>query len=233
MSKDRDRDLELDRIRDAYAGYARTHRADLWDPRNRGYARMSADRWAELALLLRSSSPRGGAVLDLGCETGELARVAHGMDSDVQWTGVDVLAAAVRTATERHPWAHFLEAPADRLPFTAETFDVAVAATLFSSLPSPEMEVDVAAEIRRVLRPGGWLIWYDLRYPNPTNHSVHGVGRARLQTLFPRWNGRLRSITLLPPIARRLGRGTPVLYPLLESVPLLRSHLIGRLQRPS
>ena len=232
MSRDRDRNLELDRIRHAYADYDRTHRAHLWDPRNRGYARMSADRDAELVHLLRSSSPRGGAVLDLGCGTGELAGAAQGIDSGVQWTGVDLLAAAVRTATERYPWAHFLEAPADRLPFDDETFDVAVAATLFSSLPSPEMEVDVAAEVRRVLRPGGWLIWYDLRYANPTNPSVHGLGRARLQTLFPGWNGRLRSITLLPPIARRLGRGTQVLYPLLDSVPPLRSHLIGRLQRP-
>jgi len=39
--------------------------------------------------------------------------------------------------------------------------------------------------------------------------------------------------TLIPPIARRLGPTTPVLYPILESIPFLRSHLIGRLRCPT
>jgi SAM-dependent methyltransferase len=233
VSQDRDRDLELDRIRQAYAGYATTDRAHLWDPRNQGYARMSADREATLTDLIRSSSPTRAAVLDVGCGGGKLAAAARTIDADIQWTGVDLLPEALATAEADHPWARFLEAAADSLPFADQTFDVAVAATLFSSLPSPEMELDVASEIRRVLRPGGWLIWYDLRYGNPANRSVHGLGRARLQTLFPGWNRQLRSMTLLPPIARRLSRATPVLYPMLEAVPPLRSHLIGRLRRPS
>lgn len=233
MSQDRDRDLELDRIRRAYSDYASTNRAHIWDLRNPGYARMSADREAALTDLIRSSSPRGAAVLDVGCGSGELAAAARAIDADMQWTGVDLLPEAVATARAGHPWARFLEAAADSLPFADGTFDVAVAATLFSSLPSPAMEFDVAAEIRRVLRPGGWLIWYDLRYGNPANRSVHGLGSARVQTLFPGWNGQLRSTTLVPPVARRLGPATPVLYPVLEAVPPLRSHLIGRLERPS
>jgi ubiquinone/menaquinone biosynthesis C-methylase UbiE len=193
---------------------------------------MSADRKAILTDLIRSSSPRGAAVLDVGCGGGELAAAARDIDAEMQWTGVDLLPEAVATAKGGHPWASFLEAAGDALPFADGTFDVAVAATLFSSLPSAEMELDVAAEIRRVLRPGGWLIWYDLRYGNPANRSVHGLSIARLQILFPGWHGNLRSTTVIPPVARRLGRATAVLYPVLEAIPLLRSHLVGRLQRP-
>jgi hypothetical protein len=40
-------------------------------------------------------------------------------------------------------------------------------------------------------------------------------------------------MTVLPPIARRLGVTTPLLYPMLEAIPVLRSHLVGRLQRPA
>jgi hypothetical protein len=109
---------------------------------------------------------------------------------------------------------------------------VVVASTLFSSLPSPGFEIAVAAEIDRVLKPGGWLIWYDLRYPNPWNRAVHGVSRTALSRLFPYWSHELHTVTLLPPVARRLGRLTPLLYPALHAIPPLRSHIIGRLQRP-
>ncbi|MCA1570295.1 MAG: hypothetical protein LC798_08260 [Chloroflexi bacterium] len=56
---------------------------------------------------------------------------------------------------------------------------------LFSSLPSRDLEVAAANEVARVLAPGGWLIWYDLRYDNPTNPAVHGIGRSGLRRLFP------------------------------------------------
>jgi hypothetical protein len=102
-----------------------------------------------------------------------------------------------------------------------------------SSLPNDEMERDAAREIARVTRPGGWLVWFDLRYDNPWNAAVHGIDAKRLATLFPGWPQELRSSTVLPPLARRLGRSTPVLYPILELIPPLRSHLIGRLRCPS
>ena len=106
------------------------------------------------------------------------------------------------------------------------------AITLFSSLPTANMEDGVAREIGRVLRPGGWLIWYDLRRDNPWNPAVHGITR-RAASSFSGMEAELRSFTLAPPIARRLGPVTPVAYPLLHAIPSLRSHLIGRLQCPA
>ena len=50
---------------------------------------------------------------------------------------------------------------------------------------------------------------------------------------FPDWALDVRSTTLAPPIARRLGALTPVVYPMLVALPPLRSHLIGRLRCPS
>jgi ubiquinone/menaquinone biosynthesis C-methylase UbiE len=138
----------------------------------------------------------------------------------------------VAAASAEIAWGVFFEASADRLPFGDAAFDVVVASTLFSSLPSSELESAVATEVGRVLAPGGWLVWYDLRYGNPSNQSVHGVDAKALRALFPRWSSELRSLTLLPPIARRLGLTTAVLYGPLEWLPVLRSHLIGRLRRP-
>lgn len=228
-----DRDKELERIRRTYADYRET-REGLWDASNPGYARLVRDRDRTLVALLRSAlaaNPRA-RVLDVGCGPATLAVAARAAGLDPSWTGVDLLAESIEIARRHAPFGTWVQGSADRLPYRASSFDVAVASTLFSSLPSRDLEVAAAHEIARVLSPSGWLIWYDLRLDNPTNAAVHGIGRSALRRLFPGWSMDLRSITLLPPLARRLGLTVPVAYPVLEAIPLLRSHLIGRLWRP-
>lgn len=228
------RDEDLDRIRKTYARYAREGRSRLWDPANRGYARMTGDRDATLVELFRQSLPTEGPrrVLDLGCGDGRLTGVIRDAKVPVDlWVGVDLDPVSVATATAAHPWAVFAEGSADRLPFPRGHFDVVAAVTLFSSLPSAELERGVASEIERVTRPGGSLVWYDLRYDNPWNPDVHGLSRNRIGEIFSGWGGELRTLTLLPPIARRLGPLVPIGYPLLHAIPALRSHLIGALHR--
>lgn len=229
-----DRERDLEEIRSTYRRYDAEGRSRLWDPGNPGYARMMRDREAALIdLIRRSLPPGGGRVLDLGAGDGRLAETVRDVGIDVnRWVGVDLDPAAMAAASEAIPWVEFFEASADRLPFEDAAFDVVVASTLFSSLPAPALESAVAAEVRRVLAPGGWIIWYDLRYGNPSNRAVHGVDRHALRHLFPGWTTELRSMTLLPPLARRLGRVTGALYGLLEWVPVLRSHLVGRARRP-
>jgi hypothetical protein len=106
------------------------------------------------------------------------------------------------------------------------------AITLFSSIFDPTMASTVAAEITRVLKPGGAVLWYDFRYDNPSNRDVHGVTARDVHALFPNLKGDLLSLTVVPPLARRLGRLTSVAYPSLALLPPLRSHLLGLLSKP-
>jgi SAM-dependent methyltransferase len=231
---DQDRDRELAAIRETYERYEREGRYRTWDRRNPGNARIERDRDRALVdLLRRSLATTGGRVLDLGMGDGHLAEVARSADLPIgSWTGVDLDPRAVEAAAAAAPWAHFVEASGDRLPFEAASFDAVIASTLFSSLPSRQLEDDVASDIGRVLAPDGWLVWYDLRYGNPANPSVHGLGLTDVQSLFPGWTIELESITLLPPLARRLGPLTRALYGPLHAFPFLRSHLTGRLRPP-
>lgn len=228
-----DRSADLERIRATYAGYSRDHRARLWDLRSTGYARLveMVDRalLAELrAAVHGQSSP---TIVDLGCGTGDLA--ASGARMAKRWIGVDLREDAVATASTLYPEAEFTVASADAVPMETSSVDVVVARVLFSSLPTRHLERAVAAEIARILRPDGSLVWLDIRYSNPTNSAVHGLTRRWIAELFDGWDGALRATGLLPPIARRLGPLTSVAYPLLSALPPLRSHLVGRLRRPA
>lgn len=234
MTDQREHDLE--RIRTTYEAYDSDGRASIWDARNAGFARLLRDRDATILDLLRQclESSASRRVLDVGCGDGGLAVLCQDAClDDVAVTGVDLLPDRLAAARERAPRATFVEASADALPLERASFPIAAAVTLFSSLPSPSLEAATAAELRRVIEPGGWLIWYDLRLDNPGNRSVHGIDHSGLAKLFPDWAIEVRSTTLAPPIARRLGRMTPLLYPLLETMPPLRSHLIGRLRCPT
>lgn len=224
---------EQDRIRDVYRSYEADGRERLWDLRNRGFARLSQDRDLRLRDLLARSLPTSAAsLLDVGCGDGALLATVGQRWPDVDLTGLDLQPERIEEARGNVPDARLVVGSADALPFEGGAFDVVAAITLMSSLPTERMETDVALEIARVTRPGGWLIWFDLRYDNPRNAAVHGIDSRRLGTLFPSWTQELRSSTVLPPLARRLGRATPLLYPILEGIPPLRSHLIGRLRCP-
>lgn len=227
-----ERQASLDTIRATYAGYEATGRPSMWSQRNRGYARLARDRDARLLSLITQDLESGAHVLDLGCGEGALAGLVHQTRPDITWTGVDLRAEALSKAAASQPWAKWIQASADRLPLPARRFDVIVTETLFSSLPTPAFEQAVAAEIARVIAPRGRLVWYDLRFGNPANAAVHGVDHSRLRKLFPDWRREIGSMTVLPPLARRLGPLTPLLYPLLESLRPLRSHHVGVLRPP-
>jgi SAM-dependent methyltransferase len=98
-----------------------------------------------------------GDWLDVGCATGgyTLAMLDMGARTVV---GVDVLKERIAEACERgraHPAATFLQVNDDRLPFRDASFD---GVFLNEVLEHVTDEVRTLEEIRRVLRPGGYLI---------------------------------------------------------------------------
>lgn len=232
-SGDWDRAADLRAIESTYRHYSESDRQRIWDAHNAGYSRLSRELRELVVARIRSSLADGVTrVLDLGCGTGDLAAERARLGAPVEWVGIDLRDEAVEAARARFPDARFVTASADAVPEPSSTFDVIVAQVLFSSLPSPQMEAAVAREVARLLRPGGWLVWADIRYSNPANPAVHGVSARRIRSLFPGWDTELVAAGLLPPIARRLGPMTSALYPVLAAIPPLRSHYVGRARRP-
>ena len=172
-------------------------------------------------------------LLDVGAGAGQILEFFAGLGfSPGNLYGIDLVPERVVAAKVRLPQFRIEEGNAENLPFADRFFDFLVAFTLFSSILDPRMAGNVAAECARVLRPGGALIWYDFRYHSPGNPNVRGVALQKIHALFPGFSGRLRTVTVLPPLARRLGRWTSSIYPLLARVPFLRTHYLGFLTKP-
>ena len=110
--------------------------------------------------------------------------------------------------------------------------DVVFVSTVFSSLLEDAFQQGLAESMWRWVRPGGGVLWYDFTVDNPRNPDVRGVPLGRVRQLFPGGTMQARRITLAPPIARAVTRLHPSLYTLLNTVPLLRTHVLAWIAKP-
>jgi SAM-dependent methyltransferase len=101
-----------------------------------------------------------GAVLDVGCGEGQVARLAAAGGA-TRVVGVDPTWNQVVVARQRGGGPTYARSGADALPFPDATFDAVVACLVFEHI----REVDGAiAEVARVLTPGGRFLFF-LNHP--------------------------------------------------------------------
>lgn len=233
MNHERDRNHET-RIRAVYGHYdatpAERRKRELSNP---GNAAITRDRDQRIERTLAGLFGDLGAVrvLDVGCGRGALLGwlAARGAAAE-NLHGIDLLEDRIADGRRLNPGLDLRCGDARHLPFADKSMDLIVCSTIFSSIVEPEVAEQAAGEIRRVLAPGGAVLWYDVRMPNPGNPNTIEMSRARIRRLFPGLRDELRSATLLPPLARRLGPLTDLLYRPLAAIPLLRSHYLGVLR---
>jgi SAM-dependent methyltransferase len=226
---------ETERIAQAYEGLE-ARAGWRWSLGNPGNQAMLAERRGRAERLLRAAGMvplAGRRVLEVGSgHGGELAWLLELGAHASGLIGVELLPDRVASARRAYPAIRFDVGNAERLDFPEASFDLVLAVTVFSSILDREMAANVASEMVRVLHPGGAILWYDVRYDSNSNPNVKAVPEQRVRELFPSLAGELGGVTLLPPLARRLGPLTPIAYPPLAAVPPLRSHLLGLLRKP-
>ena len=225
---------EAKRIQQVYEEYRYT-RIHLWSSTNPGNRWILQERSKAVTRLLDKygflplSQKR---ILEVGCGSGSvLASLVELGAQPENLYGVDLLPDRIEIARQRYPGLHFICGNAEHLEFPDTYFDLVLLFTVFSSILDDGMAHNVAYEVYRVLKPGGAVLWYDFRYDNPWNPHVRGMTKQLIHQFFPNLEVHLLTITLLPPLARRLGRLTPTLYSLLVRIPLLRTHYLGLLRK--
>lgn len=124
--------------------------------------------------------------LEVGCGNGAVSRyVAKKYPLDV--TGVDVDPDQIRLAQaspDDNVDTRFLTVDATRLPFRDEDFNIVLS---FGVMHHIANWLDAFGEIRRVLKPGGYFIYYDLIFTEPIakfgRSFRHSYGIATMQDL--------------------------------------------------
>lgn len=116
-------------------------------------------RWADEALAVAA----GERAVDVGSGTGEPTQVlAAAAGTEGEAVGVDpnpgMLAEAERRAAAAESAARFVDGSATALPFADGSVDALRCERVFQHLPEPEL---AAAEVARVLRPGGRAVVLD------------------------------------------------------------------------
>lgn len=119
-----------------------------------------ADGWLETAATAGSvATTSTRTALDVGCGLG--SEVAHLAGTGWSAVGVDLSSTAIRQARRLHARESnsclFARADVLRLPFAAGSFALALDRGCFHYL-APQQRAWYAAEIHRVLRPGGRLL---------------------------------------------------------------------------
>jgi SAM-dependent methyltransferase len=217
--------------------YARRGAADRYHPlRPDVWQTLQERQRAMLGLFARAGwadlSTR--RITELGCGSGgnllELLRL--GADP-AQLTGLELLPQRHAQARVRLPAAtEVWLGDALRAPVPSQSQDLVLLSTVFSSLLDDAHQQRMADTLWRWLKPGGAVLWYDFQVDNPRNPDVRGVPLRRVRALFPAATSIThRRVTLAPPLARPLCRLHPALYPVFNSLPLLRTHLLAWIQK--
>lgn len=123
---------------------------------------------------------RGRRVLDVGCGTGGKPAFYATLDPatlvalDVSEENV-AQARAFARARRLDSRVRFLASDAERLPFAEGTFDLVTATDTFEHFANP---LEALREMARVLRPGGYIIFYFTPFRSPLGSHMYDVIRT-------------------------------------------------------
>jgi ubiquinone/menaquinone biosynthesis C-methylase UbiE len=213
-----------------------TSRAQLYSWLTAGHLFMKQEQERDVLGLFRRvgvSDLSRLRVLEVGCGTGEWLRklVMWGARPE-HLAGIEILESRVTEAralcapavTITHGDAASIDAP-------DASFDIVMQFTLFTSLLADEARRRVAAEMVRVMKPDGVIVWYDYFAPSPSNPNVRPVRRREIDRLFHGCRIALRRATLAPPVARIVAPRAWWVCELLQKMPLFRTHYLGEIRR--
>jgi len=106
---------------------------------------------------------RGKRILDVGCGDGRWLRWFVELGAlPCQLLGIDVSDVGFIRGRQKNPLVQMQRADGWSIPAADQSFDLVTQWVCFMCMPSREMRVKVAAEMLRVLRPGGYVFWWDV-----------------------------------------------------------------------
>lgn len=172
-------------------------------------------------------------ILDIGCGSGvELLRFVLDGASPDRLAGVDLIPDRVSAARRVLPQADIREGSAHALSFPDASFDIVSQFTVFSSILDPDLRVTVASEMRWVARPGGLIVWYDVRRLARRNPNLVAIDDHELGQLFSDCAVRAIRVTLQWGVVHHVAPRSRLAGWLLERFPPFSSHYVAIIRVP-
>jgi len=175
----------------------------------------------------------GRRVADIGCGNGTwLLEFTQWGAEPANLAGIDLMPARVERARARLPQADIRTGTAAELPWPDRSFDLVSQFMMFMNIFDPALAATAAHEMLRVLKPGGVILWFDVRVGNPRNPQMRAIRAAEIRSLFPGCAIDLSPTLLAPPLSRVLAGKAWPLAEALHAIPLLCTHYAGIIRKP-
>lgn len=221
-------DDELERARRVYAALEENPAyISLYEPLRPANLFTTQERiWILADLLRRSgvSTLAGLDILDVGCGGGvELRRLTTIGASPDRLAGIDLMPYRVEAARRILPLARIETGSAHEMPFPDASFDIVSQFVVFSSVVDPQVRRAIAAEMLRVLRPGGLILWWDIRKVRPTRDIVP-ISMSEIRAIFPGCSIKARPATLGWKAVHLVAPRSRTAALVLQRLPFLCSH---------
>jgi len=167
-------------------------------------------------------------LLEIGCGNGInlLQFIELGFKPE-NITGNDLLIERVTEARKNLPdKVNIVHSNAIDLSIEKESHDLVYQSTVFTSILDDKFKLDLAKKMWELVKPGGYVLWYDFIYDNPFNKDVKGIPLREIKKLFPDGKLNFKKLTLCPPLARIVTKIHPVFYTFFNKLIFLRTHIL-------
>ena len=166
----------------------------------------------------------GWRILDVGCGDGRWLRSLLELDAKPEdLIGIDVSDVRFEIGRAKNPLINLMKTDGKTIPFEDEYFDLVTQFVCFSNVPTAGLRKRIAGEIRRVVKRGGFVFWWDLLHttaPADPNVDLHPSD-------FFDWPIRQLTIGEVPRCSECLRPGVLryLLVPILDCFGYARTHV--------
>jgi len=156
--------------------------------------------------------PAAARILDIGGSSGgSLMPFLSLRCPSSHLTCVDISEEAIERGRARFPGVDFVHADARRLPFDGP-FDLVYSSSIFYQNTEEEAAMAIGREMRRVVKPGGFIVTRDWCRSRPGDRTTKAVTTERIERLIGLPVAFSEPGALVPPVGRLLSAWAPSIY---------------------